>query len=110
MTIHSSGARRRTSHHGSPNDSENTRITMTDTNSKSEFLERLRDVHDFPGPFMFKVIGTNSDVFVAQVVQAVINVLGNVEPQVKTRESSAGNHMAGTVVVPVQKAEAVLVI
>lgn len=81
---------------------------MTNTEEKSELLERLQDVHDFPGPFMFKVIGGNSDDFVAQVVQAVINVLGDVEPQIKTRESSGGKHVSVTVDVTVQSAEAVV--
>ena len=81
---------------------------MTEPDNRAEFLERLRDVHDFPGPFMFKVIGTNSDVFVAQVIQAVINVLGAVEPELKTRESSGGKHVAVTVDVSVDSAEAVL--
>lgn len=81
---------------------------MTQPHDTAEFLERLRDVHDFPGPFMFKVIGTNSDAFVANVIQAVINALGPVEPALKTRESAGGKHVAVTVDVSVDSAEAVL--
>lgn len=81
---------------------------MADPVNRLEFLESLREVHDFPGPFMFKVIGGNSDAFVANVVQAVINALGEVEPEVKTRESSGGKHVAVTVDVSVESAEAVL--
>lgn len=81
---------------------------VEDLTRQGELLERLRDVHEFPGPFMFKVIGPNTDVFVAQVVQSVINALGAVQPQVSTRESSGAKHVSVTVEVQVESAEHVL--
>ena len=76
---------------------------------RSELLERLKDVHSFPGDYVFKVIGTNSDEFVSQVVQTVINVVGKqAEPDVSTRESSGGKHLSVTLSVHMQDAETVL--
>lgn len=76
---------------------------------RDKMLDRLNDVHAFPGQYMFKVIGTNSDAFVSQVVQAAINVLGEqIDPDVSTRESSGGKHVSVTVSVQVEDAESVL--
>jgi uncharacterized protein len=72
-------------------------------------LRALNDVHQFPGPFTFKVIGENSADFVARVVQAAVVVLGpTAYPNVRTRESAKGNHQAVTMVVEVGSAEGVL--
>jgi len=79
---------------------------MSDRNT---ILERLRDVHSFPGEYIFKVIGENSDVFVTRVVQATINVLGSgAQPDISTRESSGGKHLSVTLTVNVDTAEAIL--
>ena len=48
---------------------------------RDEILERLNDVHTFPGPYIFKVIGDNTPTFVSNAVQACLNILG------PTRES-----------------------
>ena len=72
-------------------------------------LQALNDVHQFPGEFMFKVIGENSPDFIARVVQAAVTVLGpRVTPSVTTRESAHGRHQAITMVVQVPSAEGVL--
>ena len=72
-------------------------------------LEALNQVHQFPGPFTFKVIGTNSPEFVAQVAQAVVVVLGPKSlPEVTLRHSTGGKHQSITLVVRVQQAEDVL--
>lgn len=72
-------------------------------------LERLEDVHSFPGEYTFKVIGSNSAEFVSSVVQAAINVLGKgADPDVDTRESSKGNHISITLTVNVEEADIIL--
>lgn len=72
-------------------------------------LDRLNQTHEFPGRFMFKIIGENSPELVAGVVQAAVTVLGpKVMPTVTTRESAHGRHQAITMVVDVQSAEGVL--
>lgn len=72
-------------------------------------LERLRDVHTFPGPYLFKAIGPNTDHFVAAVTQAVIDVAGpDSHPDVGTRKSGQGNHQSVTVTVAMSSAEQVL--
>ncbi|MGM0555774.1 MAG: YbeD family protein [Myxococcota bacterium] len=76
---------------------------------REKMLERLEDVHSFPGEYTFKVIGSNSPEFVSQVVQAAINVVGKAaDPDVDTRESSKGNHLSVTLTVTVQEADAVM--
>jgi uncharacterized protein len=71
--------------------------------------ERLVAVHNFPGTYIFKVIGDNSQDFVSRVVQAAINVMGK-EPclEVSTRSSSAGRHVSVTLSADVEDAEMVL--
>lgn len=74
-----------------------------------DFLSRLKDVHDFPCEFVFKVIGTNSPEFVSAVVQAALNVVGkDADIDVSTRESSRGNHTSVTMLVTVDSAESVV--
>lgn len=76
---------------------------------RSVLLDRLNEVHSFPGPYVFKVIGSNSEEFVSNVVQVVVDALGeDVEPEVSTRESSGGKHLSVTVSVQVDVAESVL--
>lgn len=76
---------------------------------RNEILERLNDVHSFPGDYMFKVIGDNTEEFVTRIVQASLNVLGpDAEPGVSTRESSGGKHVSVTLDVRVENAEMVL--
>ena len=72
-------------------------------------LRALNDIHSFPGPFTFKIIGENSADFVARVVQAAVVVLGpKALPNVRIRESAKGNHQAVTMVVDVPSADGVL--
>ena len=79
---------------------------MSDRDSS---LAALREVHSFPGPFIFKVIGENSPDFVARVVQAVVVVLGpRAVPEVRLRQSTGGRHQAITLTVRVPSAESVL--
>lgn len=76
---------------------------------RDELLERLNDVHEFPCDYLFKVIGENSDAFVARVTQAAINVVGaSARARITTRESSGGKHLAVSMTVQLQDAESVL--
>ena len=77
--------------------------------SQEQFLEHLRQQHTFPGAFVFKVIGENSAVFVAEVVQVITLVVGiRGQPEVTIRVSRKGNHQAITIRVCVRSAESVL--
>jgi uncharacterized protein len=72
-------------------------------------LEVLRQVHEFPGPYVFKVIGENTPDFVARVVQVAVVVLGpTTVPAVSIRHSSGGKHQSVTLTVLVNDAERVL--
>ncbi len=76
---------------------------------RNVLLDRLNDVHSFPGPFVFKVIGTNSEQFISLVVETTAEALGRaVDPDISTRESSGGKHLSVTMSVEVKDAESVL--
>jgi putative lipoic acid-binding regulatory protein len=73
--------------------------------------ELLENTHEFPGPYMFKVIGRSQGGFVALVVAAVREELeGEVDPPYRVRETSTGRHIAVTVEPQVQNAWEVLAI
>ena len=77
--------------------------------TREEILDRLNDVHSFPGEYVFKVIGENTTEFVTRIVQACINALKpGATPGVRTRESSGGRHVSVTLTVQVEDAEEVL--
>lgn len=72
-------------------------------------IDTLKQVHQFPGPFVFKVIGENSPEFLAHVVQVIVWVLGpRTHPAVSVRHSSGGKHQSITLKVRVPTAEGVL--
>ncbi len=72
-------------------------------------LDLLRQAHEFPGPYMFKVIGDNHAEFLASVVQVAVWVLGpHNAPAVTVRQSSGGKHQSISLTVQVDSAEAVL--
>lgn len=76
---------------------------------RAESLRMLNDAHQFPGPYMFKIIGANTPEFVAQIIQAVVVVMGPMaQPNVSIRESAKGRHQAVTLSVGVKDAETVL--
>lgn len=77
--------------------------------SRESSLETLRETHTFPCPYQFKVIGTNSESFIAQVVQVGVNVVGSdAEPEVSTRESSEGKYVSVSMELEVEDAETIL--
>jgi uncharacterized protein len=81
---------------------------MTD---HSALMDKLNAVHDFPCSYIFKVIGENSSEFMARVVQAVVQVVGDpAELSMQTRESSGGKHLSVTLSVTVEDARSVVAI
>lgn len=76
---------------------------------RSSMLEKLNDVHEFPGPYRFKIIGPNSDAFASSIIQSVLVVCGpDAEPEVTTRESSKGSHLSISITIQADSAEHVL--
>lgn len=76
---------------------------------RETFQKRLEAVHDFPGPYVVKVIGMNSENFVLQVAQAATLAMGSGERlTLRTRESKAGRHVSVTLIADVEDAEMVL--
>ena len=74
-------------------------------------VELLEETHDFPGPYMFKVIGRADERFIAMVVAAVRDELeGVIDPPYRVRETAAGRHVAVTVEPQVQNAWEVLAV
>jgi putative lipoic acid-binding regulatory protein len=71
----------------------------------------LESTHQFPGPYMFKVIGRPENGFVARAVAAVRDALEEpIDPPFKVRETPAGRHVSVTVTPIVQRAEQVLAV
>jgi uncharacterized protein len=82
---------------------------MSQSPNRAASIEVLRQVHTFPGPYVFKIIGENTPEFVARILQAVVVVMGPTNtPSVSIRESAGGKHQAVTMTVRVNDAEGVL--
>lgn len=79
--------------------------------SRESSLETLRETHSFPCEFEFKVIGTNSEQFIAQVAQVGVNVLGpETDPEISTRESSESEYVSVSMTLEVDEAESILAV
>lgn len=78
---------------------------LKDTTS---FKEKLEAMHTFPGPYMFKVIGENSDEFQQRAIDAVKSVAPDADPRVSRRESKEARHQSVTLVVEVENSQAVI--
>ncbi len=78
--------------------------------ARERLRKRLVAVHDFPETYMFKVIGENSQDFIARVVQVAVQALSRTEEleEVKTRESRSGKHVSVTLLTRVEDADTVL--
>src|SRR5215218_719643 len=73
--------------------------------------ELLQKTHEFPCPYMFKVIGKADQAFVARIVAAVREELaGDIDPPYHLRESVGGRHLSVTLEPTVWNAEQVLAI
>lgn len=61
-------------------------------------IELLEEMHRFPGPYMFKVIGHHESGFLARVVGAVREELAmDVDPHYHHRETQGNRYIAVTV-------------
>ena len=62
-------------------------------------VELLQATHDFPGPYMFKVIGRPEKGFEARVVAAVRDQMdeGAIDPPFRVRRTPGGRHVSVTV-------------
>jgi uncharacterized protein len=74
-------------------------------------VELLEATHEFPGPFMFKVVGYGDDNFVGRVVAAVRScVPEDVEPAFSVRRTASGRHACVTIEPTVERAADVITI
>ena len=74
-------------------------------------VELLERTHRFPGPYMFKVIGRVEDGFLARVVAAVRDELGQTaDPPFRFRHTPGGRHVSITLEPVVQGGRQVLAI
>jgi putative lipoic acid-binding regulatory protein len=74
-------------------------------------IELLEATHQFPGCYMFKVIGKSEHAFVARVVAAVRDELHEpADPPFRVRETAGGRHVAVTLTPTVQTARQVLAV
>ncbi len=74
-------------------------------------VELLESTHQFPGPYMFKAIGSSADGFAARVVAAVRDALAaEVDPPFQMRETPGGRHVSVTLTPTVQSAHQVLAV
>lgn len=74
-------------------------------------IQLLESVHEFPGPYMFKVIGRVENGFAARAVAAVREALDEpIDPPFKVRQTPGGRHVSVTVTPTVQRAEQVLAV
>jgi putative lipoic acid-binding regulatory protein len=74
-------------------------------------IELLEATHQFPGRYMFKVIGKSDHGFVARVVAAVRDELDEpADPPFRVRETAGGRHVAVTLTPTVQTAHQVLAV
>jgi uncharacterized protein len=74
-------------------------------------LELLESTHTFPTDFVFKVIGNAEDGFLGRALSAAREAAGlETDPAFTVRQSSGGKHVAVTLRVPTQNAQAVLTV
>ncbi len=74
-------------------------------------IELLQATHEFPGSYMFKVIGKSEHAFVARVVAAVRDELDEpADPPFRVRETAGGRHVAVTLAPTVQTPHQVLAV
>jgi len=71
--------------------------------------ELLEETHEFPGPYLFKVIGKADAGFEARVVAVVRSVLAlEVDPPFQVRAAVGGRHISVTIEPTVQSPDQVL--
>lgn len=72
-------------------------------------IELIESVHEFPGPYIIKVIGAAEPTFVARIIAAVRDELkANVDPRASAFYTASGRHVSITLEPIVKSAEQVL--
>jgi putative lipoic acid-binding regulatory protein len=79
--------------------------------SEDQSIQLLEAVHQFPGPYVFKVIGRVDNGFAARVVAAVRDELaGSADPPFRVRHTVGGRHVAVTLEPTVQTVHQILAV
>ena len=74
-------------------------------------LGLLNESHSFPGPFVFKLIGANTEAFATAAREAIARVVAPTDPGTPfVRRSTHGEHQALTFTVQAASAEQVLAV
>jgi putative lipoic acid-binding regulatory protein len=74
-------------------------------------LELLESMHEFPGPYVFKVIGSTEGNFIGRVLAAVRSELAeSIEPAFSVRKTAGKRHVCVTIEPPVDDGAQVLAI
>jgi putative lipoic acid-binding regulatory protein len=74
-------------------------------------LDLLEQTHVFPCPYLFKIIGKADQDFLARVVAAVREeLLAEIDPAYRIRQTAGGRHLAVTLEPTVQSAQQVLAV
>ncbi len=74
-------------------------------------LEMLEKSHDFPCPYIFKIVGKADEGFVARIVVAMREeLLIDIDPPYSVREAVGGRHLSITFEPVVQSAQQVVTI
>lgn len=74
-------------------------------------LALLETTHEFPGAYLFKIIGSADQSIVARIIAIFRQELAvEVDPPFRVRESAGGRHLSVTVEPTVQSAHQVLAI
>ena len=77
--------------------------------STESFIEQLEENHRFPGPYRVKVIGENSDTFVAEILAIVRDELRLLyEPRHELKQTPQGRHVSVTLDLTVKSAAQVV--
>ena len=77
--------------------------------SHEAFIESLEENHRFPGPYQLKVIGENSETFVASILLIVREELRLLyEPRHQLKQTPQGRHVSITLDVTVKNAAQVV--
>ncbi|MEO1229985.1 MAG: DUF493 domain-containing protein [Myxococcota bacterium] len=80
---------------------------MSDDEEKRRFIETLEAVHEFPGPYTFKLIGENAPTLLDGALEILKAELPDAEPEISRRESEKGKHVSVTMTVHVPSADMV---
>ena len=72
-------------------------------------LALLNDTHEFPGPYVFKVIGSDDRSFAARVVSLIRDELDlDEDPEFSIRRTKSGRHLSVTLEPRVPTAQSVV--